>query len=405
MSSELNKIYLSEGYKVADQKGVNVFENTETKTGMVAKIVFAFHSFTEFLAQKYDMLKDKVEFLFFGKTFEEENIDFDIEYQLPINNQTISYLNTLDHPIGAQISSIDIAKVLEIAKFEVGKNLNKTCAWKLRDNSDLFVLPVTTNIMEACKSDAIVVFDKNFELGAGGMGTVYAGWLFDHQSDGQWSIRNVAVKVGKKPGNLLAGELQLTEHNAEKSAFMETPALAFGYATVDGHECLVKELCSGDADVHDFKSIDELALALLTSAKGLYKLHARGIAHRDIKPQNLLIDTRGFAKIADFDFAGDENELVNYIVGTQGFTNNAEIIKSCVQDAAGDMYAFGLTIGILSIRKQNGSDATRETIEQLWNLKEELLKPKDERLKAYQVAYRLADLVPTEIRNRVAATA
>ena len=149
MSGVLDKISLSEGCIVADQKGVNVFENTEAKTGMVAKIVFAFHSFAEFVGQRYDMLKDKIEFLFFGKTFVEENIDFDIEYQ---------YLNSLDHPSGAKISSSDIAEVLKVAKYEVGKDLKKTRAWKLRDNSDLFVLPVTTNIKEACKSDAIVVF-------------------------------------------------------------------------------------------------------------------------------------------------------------------------------------------------------------------------------------------------------
>ncbi len=52
----------------------------------------------------------------------------------------------------------------------------------------------------------------------------------------------------------------------------------------------------------DFKEPERRALLAMVLA-GLEYLHANWIMHRDLKPQNVLLNKEGVAKIVDFGFA------------------------------------------------------------------------------------------------------
>jgi len=57
-------------------------------------------------------------------------------------------------------------------------------------------------------------------------------------------------------------------------------------------------------------------------------LHERKKLHRDIKPSNLLMNTRGFVKIADFGVSrnvDDGSELAKTFVGTVGYMSPERI--------------------------------------------------------------------------------
>ena len=67
-------------------------------------------------------------------------------------------------------------------------------------------------------------------------------------------------------------------------------------------------------------SIDEGVRLLRDAARGLGHAHARGVLHRDVKPDNILIDVEGRAKVADFGLAAskglDQLTVTGTVLGT-----------------------------------------------------------------------------------------
>ena len=137
------------------------------------------------------------------------------------------------------------------------------------------------------------------ELGRGGMGSVYLGR--------QVSLdRKVAVKVMKPEWSRnpvflsrftreAYAAAQLVHHNVVQiyDIGAEEELNFFGMEFVDGTSLgdLVKQEGKLDAE--------QAAGYILQAARGLKFAHDRGMIHRDIKPDNLMLNSEGIVKVAD----------------------------------------------------------------------------------------------------------
>lgn len=100
------------------------------------------------------------------------------------------------------------------------------------------------------------------------------------------------------------------------------------------------------------KSTHEFLKMIWQIASGISDIHELDVIHRDIKPNNMKLDSEGVVKIFDFGLARDEGvaAATRGFVGTRGFAAPELYERNPVFSAAVDAYAFGITAIFLATR-------------------------------------------------------
>jgi eukaryotic-like serine/threonine-protein kinase len=180
-------------------------------------------------------------------------------------------------------------------------------------------------------------------LGSGGFGTVYAA--HDERLD-----RAVALKLMAADGPAP----ERAQREALAAARLHHPGIVAVYDAGDDPEgrYLVSELVRGrtlDALERDGALSDRDVLRVgLGLAEALEHAHERGVIHRDVKPQNVIVpDDGGAAKLTDFGvahLAGDEPlTRTGDVVGTLAYMAPEQAAGEHV-DARADLYSLALVL-------------------------------------------------------------
>ncbi|XP_028253129.1 cGMP-dependent protein kinase 2 [Parambassis ranga] len=113
---------------------------------------------------------------------------------------------------------------------------------------------------------------------------------------------------------------------------------------------MVMEFCSGGEIWTKLKEVgrfDETIAVFCTACvvEAFAYLHKKNIMYRDLKPENLMLDVKGYVKLVDFGFAKElvRGEKTYSFVGTPEYMA-PEIIKNQGHDFAVDFWSLGILI-------------------------------------------------------------
>jgi serine/threonine-protein kinase len=185
-------------------------------------------------------------------------------------------------------------------------------------------------------------------LGGGGMARVYLA--HDNVLD-----RDVALKVMREYYADDEGFVERFRREAKHAAALNHPDIVQVYDqghTEDGTYYIAMEYVPGGTLAQRIKRegpLDPREAAGVASrvADALAVAHARGIVHRDIKPQNVLLSATGEAKVADFGIARAASATTvteaSLILGTAAYMSPEQVRGERVGPAS-DLYSLGVVL-------------------------------------------------------------
>ncbi len=204
------------------------------------------------------------------------------------------------------------------------------------------------------------------ELGAGGMATVYLALDVRHE-------RQVAIKVLRRD---LAAVIGADRFIAEirTTAHLRHPHILplFDSGTVDGLPFYVMPFVDGESLRSRLRAgplpIRESVRILHELADALAHAHASGIAHRDVKPDNVLLSGHhvfladfGVARAVAAHVAHDQTVTgTSVMVGTPAYMSPEQATAGMI-DHRSDIYAFGV-LGYELLTGRQPFEGTREEI-------------------------------------------
>jgi len=184
-------------------------------------------------------------------------------------------------------------------------------------------------------------------IGTGGMSTVYRALDETLQ-------RQVAIKLMNGEFSTDSDQLERFRREARAVAQLSHPHVVgvIDAGEDDGRPYIVFEYVEGETLKERIRRqgqlpVTEAVAYAIEIARALGAAHARHIVHRDVKPQNVLIDEEGSAKVTDFGIARtlDEEGLTadGRVIGTTDYVAPEQALGQPVTGQS-DLYSLGIVL-------------------------------------------------------------
>ncbi len=193
-------------------------------------------------------------------------------------------------------------------------------------------------------------------VGEGAFGTVYKAWDKNLQ-------RHVAVKVPRRD-RVTADTAKSFLREARSAAKIQHPSVVqvFEVGQTDHGIYIVSEFIEG-ITLSEWLKLRELswqdaARLMILICHGVQAAHDANVIHRDLKPGNILMDSKGQPHVSDFGLARSTNHEITVthdgrIVGTPSYMS-PEQAKGRAEDVTrlSDVWALGVMLYELTVRQR-----------------------------------------------------
>ncbi len=214
-------------------------------------------------------------------------------------------------------------------------------------------------------------------IGHGGMGQVWEAR--------QNSMRRPVALKFLLPGRADERMIALFEREARAGgrANHQNLVRTLARGETDGIEWIAQELVEGSFSLRDaierFRREPALpkdyyrrcASLVQAIAQGLQAAHDAGVIHRDLKPQNILIDSRDTPRVADFGLARIEGDTVlsksGDVAGTYQYMSPEQVSGARSEiDHRTDVFSLGVVLyELLTLQRPFNGDTTHQVAEQI----------------------------------------
>jgi len=200
------------------------------------------------------------------------------------------------------------------------------------------------NVIGTLISDRFRLDEK---IGAGGMSTVYRA--FDPTLE-RW----VAIKLMHRDISTDPDQLERFRREARAVASLNHPHIVtvIDAGEDDGAPYIVFEYVRGETLKERIRTVGRLPVPeavayAIEIGRALSCAHSHRLVHRDVKPQNVLIDSEGRAKVTDFGIARSMEAqgltATGRVLGTTDYVSPEQALGHAVTEQS-DIYSLGVVL-------------------------------------------------------------